>query len=227
MPVDEYSQVIEGETADQAIEIVTRQLPGLGFSPDQIQVLTPMRTRGACSVTSLNARLQAILNPPAPAKPELRPGGAIFRTGDRVMHVVNDYEKGVFNGDTGVVSRVLARDGILVVTLEDGREVSYQGAEVENLELAYALTIHKAQGAEYRAVVVPLANSQWALLERRLLYTAVTRARELVVLVGSQQALQMAVEDKGGRPRTGDGRARYTGLAHFLCREHTHEREAS
>ncbi len=226
-PEGEHSQVIEGETADQVIEIVTGQLLRLGFTPGQIQVLTPMRARGACSVTNLNARLQAILNPPAPGKPERRLGGAIFRPGDRVMHVVNDYEKGVFNGDTGVVSRVLERDGVLIATFEDGREVSYQGAEIEDLELAYALTIHKAQGAEYRAVVVPLASSQWALLERRLLYTAVTRARELVVLVGSQQALRVAVEDKGGRPRTGDGRARYTGLAHFLCREHTHEREAS
>jgi exodeoxyribonuclease V alpha subunit len=227
VPADQHSQVIEGETADQVIEIVTRQLPRLGFSPGQIQVLTPMRTRGVCSVTSLNARLQATLNPPAPGKPERRLGGAVFRPGDRVMHVVNDYEKGVFNGDTGVVRHVLAREGILVVALEDGREVSYQGAEIEDLELAYALTIHKAQGAEYRAVVVPLANSQWALLERRLIYTAVTRARELVVLVGSHQALRMAVEDKGARPPCAGGRARYTGLAQYLRRVHTREREAS
>ncbi len=227
VPVDEHSQVIEGETADQVIEIVTRQLPRLGFSPGQIQVLTPMRTRGACSVTSLNSRLQAILNPSAPGKPERRLGGAVFRPGDRVMHVVNDYEKGVFNGDTGVVRHVLKGEGILVVALEDGREVSYQAAEIEDLELAYALTIHKAQGAEYRAVVVPLANSQWALLGRRLIYTAVTRARELVVLVGSHQALRMAVEDKGARPRLADGRARYTGLAQYLRRVHTREREAS
>ena len=134
--------------------------------------------------------------------------GSVFAPGDKVMQVENDHEREVYNGDLGIVERVDTEEGELTVRFE-GREVTYPFGELDALQPAYAVTIHKSQGSEYPAVVIPLTTSAWMMLQRNLLYTAVTRAKKLVVLVGSRRALAAAVRTVGA------GR-RHTALAHRL-----------
>ncbi len=206
----------EENAAEMVVELVSERLPRwLRCDPSQIQVLTAMRGN-ACGVRNLNSLLQEKLNPSSPQKPQKQWGHTVFRPGDKVMQMVNNYDKGVFNGDVGTVSRVEERESIVAVRLEDGREVEYEGSELDELSLSYCITTHKSQGSEYPVCVIPIVKSQYMLLERRLIYTAVTRARSVVVLVGSQQALWQAVNNKGGRKPTPDGRVRYTGLAPLL-----------
>ncbi|HET6204219.1 MAG TPA: ATP-dependent RecD-like DNA helicase [Planctomycetota bacterium] len=155
-----------------------------------VQVIAPMY-RGEVGVDNLNRALRDALNPRGPA---LEAGGRLFRVGDRVIALRNDYEKEVFNGDTGRVAAVEPERGALVVQFED-RAVPYERADLEDLAPAYAVSVHRAQGSEYPAVVVPLVTSHYLLLRRSVLYTAVTRARRLVVLVGSRRALSLAVRN--------------------------------
>ena len=154
--------------------------------------------RGGLGARALNIELQAALNPPGDLKVERF--GWTYGPGDKVMQVSNNYERDVFNGDLGVVSGIDVEEGELSVTF-DGREVVYGFGELDELVLAYATTIHKAQGSEYPAVVIPLTTQHYAMLARNLLYTGVTRGKRLVVLVGQRRALAVAVRNQGGRRR--------------------------
>ncbi|AOW50761.1 SF1B family DNA helicase RecD2 [Acetobacter ascendens] len=162
-----------------------------------VQVLCPMN-RGGLGARSLNIELQQALNPPGEVKVERF--GWTYGPGDKVMQIANDYDRDVFNGDLGVIDRIDVEEGELTV-LFDGREVVYGFGELDELVLAYATTIHKSQGSEYPAVVIPLVTQHYTMLARNLLYTGVTRGRKLVVLVGQKKALAIAVRNQGGRLR--------------------------
>jgi exodeoxyribonuclease V alpha subunit len=183
------------EAARIVVDVVARRLPArYGFGPGDVQVLAPMH-RGEAGVGKLNLLLQERLNPAKEGAPEARGGGRAYRPGDRVLQLKNDYGLEVFNGDLGTVRSADIVEQELVVALDDGREVRYPFAGLHQLTHAYALSVHKAQGAEFPAVVIPLLTSHAAMLGRTLLYTAVTRARQLVVIVGQQRALAMAAKD--------------------------------
>jgi exodeoxyribonuclease V alpha subunit len=176
--------------AERTVEVASERIPrtfGLDWTRD-VQVLAPMY-RGECGVDALNARLRARL--PA-AERELIHAGRTWRAGDRVIQTRNDYDKEVFNGDMGLVARVHG-EGLLVAYPEG--EVGYGLDELTDLQPAFAITVHRAQGSEYPAVVLPLVTQHFMLLQRNLLYTAVTRARRLLVLVGSRRALRMALDN--------------------------------
>jgi exodeoxyribonuclease V alpha subunit len=145
-------------------------------------------------VTALNESLQAALNPPTANKPEKSLFGQTFRLGDKVMQLQNNYDKEVYNGDIGMVAGVDPVDQQLAVDFE-GRRVGYDWSEADQLALAYAVSVHKAQGSEFPAVVIPLVTAHYMMLQRNLLYTAMTRARQLCVLVGSRRAIGMAVRN--------------------------------
>jgi len=159
----------------------------------EVQVLSPMH-RGSLGVRELNLKLQAELNPPKAEEPAVERFGSQFRLRDKVIQTENDYEKAVFNGDIGLVSNINPVEQELTVDFE-GRLVRYDFAELDELSLAYAITVHKSQGSEFPAVVIPLATQQFMLLQRNLIYTGVTRARKLVVLVGQSKALALAVRN--------------------------------
>jgi exodeoxyribonuclease V alpha subunit len=154
--------------------------------------------RGGLGARSLNVELQKALNPPGEVRVERF--GWTFGPGDKVMQVANDHERGVFNGDLGVIARMDLEEGELVVDFE-GREVAYGFGELDELVLAYATTVHKSQGSEYPAVVVPLTTQHFPMLQRNLVYTGVTRGKRLVVLVGQKRALAIAVRGQQTRRR--------------------------
>jgi exodeoxyribonuclease V alpha subunit len=183
------------KAADLVVDIVQNRIPlKFGYDPlDDIQVLSPMH-RGAVGVSNLNARLQLALNPPSPKKAERRLAGRTFRAGDRVIQHRNNYTLDVFNGDIGRIQAIDTLNQALHVSIDD-RLVSYDWSEADELDLAYAISVHKAQGSEYPAVVVPIMTTHFVMLARNLLYTAVTRARKLVVLVGTRRALAIAVRN--------------------------------
>jgi len=181
--------------ADLVLDLVSRRIPArFGFDPQSdIQVLSPMH-RGPAGVGELNRRLQERLNPPAGGRTEIAHGPRTFRVGDRVMQVRNNYDKNVFNGDLGRVGAIDLEEKTLTVDF-DGEPVTYEFLQLDELVHAYAVSVHKAQGCEFPAVVIPLLTQHYLMLQRNLLYTAVTRARRLVVLVGSTKALTMAVHN--------------------------------
>lgn len=183
------------EAAELLIDIVHRRIPHkFGYDPvGDIQVLSPMY-RGPVGVSNLNTRLQEVLNPPRPEKPERRFGGRVFRLGDKVMQIRNNYDKEVFNGDIGRVVGIDPLNQLLTVRIEE-RPVAYDFGEMDELVHAYAVSIHKSQGSEYPAVVVPIMTAHYVLLQRNLLYTAITRARELIVIVGTRRAIAIAVHN--------------------------------
>ena len=154
--------------------------------------------RGGLGARSLNVELQKALNPPGKSRVERF--GLDLLPRDKVMQVENDYDREVYNGDLGIVQRIDQEEGELVVTF-DGRDVSYGFGELDELVLAYATTIHKSQGSEYPAVVIPLVTQHYMMLARNLLYTGVTRGKRLVVLVGQRKALAIAVRNQGSRRR--------------------------
>ena len=183
------------KAADWVIDLVSQRIPNkFGIEPfKDIQVLTPMH-RGACGVTELNERLQIALNPEDPRKPEVRHGSRIFRVGDRVMQIRNDYERKIFNGDLGVIDTIDTENHIIMVNFEE-RMVPCETLQLEELVHAYAISIHKSQGSEFPVVVIPLLMQHYMMLQRNLLYTAVTRARKLVVMVGDKKSIGMAVRN--------------------------------
>lgn len=187
------------QAARQLLQVVCDRIPArFGLDPMRdVQVLCPM-IRGALGARSLNAELQKRLNPGR--EPRLERYGWTFSPGDRVMQVENDYDKDVYNGDLGFVRSI--DPSLSLVTVDfDGRPVDYDAGDLDQLVLAYATTIHKSQGSEYPAVVVPVSTQHYAMLQRNLLYTAVTRGRRLVVLVGQRKALGIAVSDRRVRRR--------------------------
>ena len=201
------------QTAELVVDIVARRIPArFGLDPRRdVQVLCPMH-RGPAGAGNLNLLLQEALPPYAEGTPERRYGGRVFRIGDKVTQLRNNYDKGaagVFNGTVGVVTAMSPEEHTLTVRTDEDESVDYGFDELDELAHAYAVTIHRSQGSEYPAVVIPLTTSSWMMLQRNLLYTGVTRAKRLVVLAGSRRALATAVRTKGA------GR-RYTALAHRL-----------
>ena len=207
------------------VELMRDRLPGyLHCTPDDIQVLTPMK-KGSLGAARLNEVLQSVLNPPAPSKGELRRGDVVLREGDKVMQVRNNYQiewevpgnlgiaiergAGVFNGDTGRIEGIDRTAQTLDVCFDDGRVVRYPLGDTDDLDLAYAITVHKSQGTEYAAVLLPVLSGPAALFNRNLLYTAVTRARGCVVILGRRESV-------GEMIRNTDQNTRATGLADKL-----------
>ena len=193
----------ETNTSVEAVleHVLTDILPERGFTSNDLQVLSPMR-RGVASTGSLNNWLQKSLNPHCETKAEVTVGSfygdITFREGDRVLQQRNDYDKEVFNGDLGIIRRIDAKDGTATVSFgADFKEVSYTKSELRDLIPAYAMTIHKAQGSEYKAVVLVLTNAHKPLLRRELLYTGVTRAKELLVIIAPRSALSSAIDAHG------------------------------
>jgi exodeoxyribonuclease V alpha subunit len=201
------------ETARLVVDIVARRIPArFGLDPRRdVQVLTPMH-RGPAGAGNLNLLLQQALTPGGDGVAERRSGGRVFRVGDKVTQLRNNYDKGtagVFNGTVGVVTALSAEEQTLTVRTDEDELVDYDFTELDELAHAYAVTIHRSQGSEYPAVVLPLTTSAWMMLQRNLLYTGVTRAKRLVVLAGSRRALAVAVRTPGA------GR-RHTALTHRL-----------
>lgn len=195
------------------VGLVRDRLPArYGFDPmTDIQVLTPMN-RNALGTHALNHVLQSALNPPNELKHELDRFGVNFRVGDKVIQTQNNYEKEVFNGDMGHIVAIEASPLKVQVRFDAGRLVDYEPGELDELQLAYALTIHKSQGSEFPCVIIPVSTQHFIMLERSLLYTGVTRARKLVVMVGDPKALEMAV-------RKQETRKRHTGLKSVLQKD--------
>ena len=185
--------------ARKILEMVSKRIPrAFGLDPvREIQVLCPGK-RGSAGAIALNQQLQAALNPSRERKIEAF--GFTFAVGDKVMQLDNDKERGVFNGDLGFVKRVDRENGLLVVDF-DGDEVSYPKLMLDTLVPAYAMSIHKSQGSEYPAVVIPVTTQHYTLLQRNLIYTAITRGKRLVILVGQPRALAMAVKNVSGHRR--------------------------
>ncbi|MDT0549062.1 MULTISPECIES: ATP-dependent RecD-like DNA helicase [Streptomyces] len=196
------------------VDVAARRIPAkFGLDPRRdVQVLAPMH-RGPAGAGTLNGLLQQAVTPARPDLPERRFGGRVFRVGDKVTQIRNNYEKGangVFNGTVGVVTSLDSDEQCLTVLTDEDEEVAYDFDELDELAHAYAVTIHRSQGSEYPAVVIPVTTSAWMMLQRNLLYTAVTRAKRLVVLVGSRRALGQAV-------RTVSAGRRCTALDHRLA----------
>ncbi len=180
------------------LELASSRIPRrFGFDPlDDIQVLTPMH-KGVVGAANLNHRLQAVLNP---ADSAVMFGDRAFRVNDKVMQIRNNYDKEVFNGDIGRITAIDSRERRLTAVF-DGREVVYDFSELDELVLAYAVSVHKSQGSEYPAVILPILTQHYILLQRNLIYTAVTRGRQLVVMVGSPKALAIGVHNSQTQQR--------------------------
>ncbi|MFD9865567.1 SF1B family DNA helicase RecD2 [Streptomyces alboflavus] len=215
--LNDFFLFVEDDTEEAGrltVDVAARRLPAkFGLDPRRdVQVLAPMH-RGPAGAGHLNGLLQQAITPGRPDLPEKRFGGRVFRVGDKVTQIRNNYEKGangVFNGTVGVVTALDADEQRLTVRTDEDEEVGYDFDELDELAHAYAVTIHRSQGSEYPAVVIPVTTGAWMMLQRNLLYTAVTRARKLVVLVGSRKALGQAV-------RTVSAGRRWTALDHRLA----------
>ncbi|MFD4719621.1 ATP-dependent RecD-like DNA helicase [Streptomyces sp. NPDC058423] len=214
--LSDFFLFVEDDTEEAGrltVDVAARRVPArFGLDPRRdVQVLAPMH-RGPAGAGTLNGLLQQAITPARPDVPEKRFGGRVFRVGDKVTQIRNNYEKGkngVFNGTVGVVTSLDPVDQRLTVLTDEDEEVPYDFDELDELAHAYAVTIHRSQGSEYPAVVIPVTTGAWMMLQRNLLYTAVTRARKLVVLVGSRRAIGQAV-------RTVSAGRRFTALDHRL-----------
>jgi exodeoxyribonuclease V alpha subunit len=202
--------------ARRVVQLCCERIPNYGpFDPvADVQVITPMR-RTAAGVERLNRLLQNALNPYDRRKSEVTVHGVTFRLGDKVMQIRNNYQKEVYNGDIGIISEIDLEEGLLTVTFRDAavdRPVAYDFSELDELTLSYAISVHKSQGSEYPVIVMPVITQHYLLLQRNLLYTGITRAKKLVVLVGTRKALAIAV-------RNNRAEERYSYLGHRLRRE--------
>jgi len=185
----------------KALKVVTERIPekfGLDPSKD-VQVLSPM-IKGGLGTRAMNLLMQEALNPRTVDRASVENHGFVYSSGDKVMQIENDYEKDVYNGDLGRVTSVIKDPGEMVVEF-DGRPVTYSFSDLDKITLAYATTIHKSQGSEYPAVVILLSTQHYTMLQRRLLYTAITRGKQLVVLIGEKRAVSMAVADQNAPRR--------------------------
>lgn len=199
--------------ADLVVDVVVNRIPAkFGYNPKRdIQVLCPMR-RGPAGANLINEKLQAALTPERSGIPERRLGNRVFRPGDRVVQLKNAYDKGsagIFNGSLGIITDISSEDQQMRVWMDESEDIAYEFSEADELGLAYALSIHKSQGSEYPVVVIPVTTSAWIMLRKGLIYTGVTRAKKMVVLVGSLRAISKAVN-------TSDTGRRYTALARRL-----------
>jgi exodeoxyribonuclease V alpha subunit len=196
------------------VKLVQERIPKrFGLDPIRdVQVLCPMN-RGSLGVRELNTALQRVLNPPRPSQPAVERFGWRFQTGDKVIQTENDYDKDVVNGNIGTIERIDPVEHEATIRFDD-RLVKYDFGELDEVALAYAVTIHKSQGSEFPAVVIPFATQHYMLLQRNLLYTGITRGKRLLVLVGQKKALGIAVRNH--RPQR-----RYSGLLASLRRQAT------
>jgi exodeoxyribonuclease V alpha subunit len=197
------------EIYDKLIQLITERIPKrFGLHPVRdVQVLTPMN-RGGLGARALNVELQRVLN--ANAEPKITRFGTVFAPGDKVIQIVNNYDKEVFNGDIGQILKIDNEESILLIDY-DGRTVEYEFGELDEVSLAYATSIHKSQGSEYPAIIIPLAMQHYTLLERNLIYTAVTRGKKLVTIIGEPKALAMAVKNQKSSNRVTNLTARIAG----------------
>jgi exodeoxyribonuclease V alpha subunit len=192
------------EIKQKVLSLTTTRLPKFLGGAANIQVLSPLK-QGDAGTNNLNVVLQSAMNPPFMDTAEYTHGETVFRASDRVMHTVNNYKqewtrngeqgKGVFNGDIGVIKSINRDDGEVVVELEDGRMTTYLRPDLAALTLSYAITVHKSQGCEFDAVVIPVTSGAYMIMTRNLLYTAVTRAKRLVVLVGRPDNIKKMVDN--------------------------------
>jgi exodeoxyribonuclease V alpha subunit len=191
------------EIARLVLKLVREEIPRrIGLDPMRdIQVLVPMH-RGSLGIRELNTALQAALNPPRPDRAEIERFGTKFRTGDKVLQTRNNYDKDVFNGDIGRIAAIDGEERQVAIDF-DGRRAVYEFNELDEVEPAYAISIHKSQGSEFPAVVIPLAMQHFLLLQRNLLYTGITRGKKLVVVAGQRKALSTAVRQNDTRKRYG------------------------
>lgn len=191
----------EPEHGVQAIcELIQDFIPSLGFNPaTDVQVLSPM-ARGLVGTRNLNRVLQQLINPPSTEKVEITRGENILRVGDRVIQLTNDYQREVFNGDVGFVTKIDTEEKEVIVDY-GGRDVIYDYADLNEIALAWSVTIHKSQGSEYPVVILPLYSQHYMMLTRNLLYTGLTRAKKLAILIGSKKAIGMAVRSFGKKER--------------------------
>jgi exodeoxyribonuclease V alpha subunit len=199
-PQDFYFFEIEEpeKVAEKIIELCKDRIPKkFGFRPvDDVQVLTPMH-RGVVGAANLNTELQKHLNP---STDELARGDKVLKVGDKVMQIRNNYDKEVFNGDIGRIGRIDREEQEIMVNY-DGRAVAYEYSELDEIVLAYAVSVHKSQGSEYPVVVMPILTQHYMLLQRNLLYTGITRGKKLVVLVGTRKAVSIAIRNDKPRKR--------------------------
>ena len=186
------------EAADLIVKLVKHNIPDrFGFdSVDQIQVLTPMH-KGMAGTENLNKELQKALNP---QNQGIMIGQRKYMVSDKVMQIRNNYEKEVFNGDIGRITEINNMDQKVIIQFEN-REISYNFTELDEIILAYAITVHKSQGSEYPAIVIPLLTQHYIMLQRNLIYTAITRARKLVVVAGNKKALAIGVKNNKAQKR--------------------------
>ena len=227
---DFFFEAKEGpeQTFETVVELVTKRIPNhFKLDSSKIQLLAPLKA-GVCGIDNLNRQIQSKLNPPSNLKQELTLGAQILRVGDKVMQTANNYDldwikpneneylqeegKGVFNGDMGTISEINNQTGEVVVVFDDKKQVLYPRSELGQISLAYAITIHKSQGSEFDVVIIPLVPGPSLILTRNLIYTAVTRAKKVVVLVGDRQTLSRMVKNSHTAKR-------YTLLKDFLIEE--------
>jgi len=185
---------------------VRERIPeGFKFDPrDDIQILTPMN-KNSLGTQNINQAMQAALNPPAELKFEIERFGTTYRTGDKVIQTRNNYDHEVFNGDIGHIRDITTEPVRIEVVFDGDHVVEYEPGDLDELQLAYAITIHKSQGSEFPVVIIPLSTQHYVLLQRNLIYTGITRGRKLVILVGEKKALQKAVRNQ-------ESSKRWTGL---------------
>lgn len=220
------------EIREEIEELTTTRLPSFyGYDPiKDIQVLTPMR-KGDAGVTALNKSLQQALNPPSKNKAEKLIGDEIYRVGDKVMQIRNNYQamwtvdvegrpyeegEGIFNGDFGFIKAIDEEEGVVTVLFDDDREVEFEMRQMDDLKLAYATTIHKSQGSEFPAVIIPVFSGPPMLLTRNLLYTAITRARDLVILVGDKRYMHMMIRNNQIAKRYSSLNTKLRDYFHFI-----------
>ncbi|MBW4506870.1 MAG: ATP-dependent RecD-like DNA helicase [Scytonematopsis contorta HA4267-MV1] len=191
----------EPEHGVQAIcELIEQFIPSLGFNPStDVQILTPM-ARGLVGTRNLNRVLQQLINPPRPEKVEITRGDLILRTGDRVIQLTNDYQREVFNGDVGFITNIDKEEQEVTIQYNE-RDVVYDYPDLNEITLAFATTIHKSQGSEYPVVILPMYTQHYMMLSRNLLYTGLTRAKKLAIIIGSQKAIGMAVRSVNQQQR--------------------------
>jgi exodeoxyribonuclease V alpha subunit len=195
---------IEQDDPEKTLDIITRtvseRIPArFGLNPvEDVQILTPMN-RGTCGTIALNDVMQKLLN--GGEKPQFTVGERLYKLNDKLMQTVNNYDKSVFNGDLGTLVRINTAEKKFTVQFDGTRDVEYNFDESDQLSRAYAITVHKSQGCEFPAVVMPFLSQHYMMLQRNLLYTAMTRAKKLLVIVGSCDALRMAVENMRLEPR--------------------------
>jgi exodeoxyribonuclease V alpha subunit len=179
--------------------IVKNQLQRYGILAEQAVVLVPMN-RGVVGTQAINHHLQTIINPNTIAA-QVMYAGTTFKVNDRVMQIRNNYDKLVFNGDSGVIKAIDVTERTLIIVFYD-REIEYEFNDLDEIVLAYAITIHKSQGSEYAAVIIPIFMQHFTLLQRNLIYTAITRAKKLCILIGQTRAIGMAIRNNKGIERT-------------------------